>query len=352
MPRPLDPTIDRAIEAATLRLLGRGLRGDDDRGRGGRRASASRRSTAGTPTRPALVAAVVAARLPVLDVPDLGDTRAELWQAVELGFPDDGAAYVALIGGLMAEHRRHPELIDAFRRNVLLPRRAVGLALVERGQRRGDIRTDIEPVTAIDLFAGPFLARVFAGEDTGITGARRPSPPGGTSSEKALPMIDFTIETHLDRSPADGLRLHQRPERLPTWQTNTVSSVPRRRPLGVGTRLREVHRGPGGKELVSVVEVSEFEPGRVFALQVVEGTPVHLRITLDRRRRRHAGALPRVRRADRRPMRLTQPLLGRVLKRQFTQQVAALQHGSRVSDLTRFSTPTPDRIRSRHALSR
>ncbi len=50
---------------------------------------------------------------------------------------------------------------------MLLPRRAVGLALVERGQRRGDIRTDIEAVTAIDLFAGPFLARVFAGEDTG-----------------------------------------------------------------------------------------------------------------------------------------------------------------------------------------
>ena len=74
---------------------------------------------------------------------------------------------MALIGGLMAEHRRHPELIDAFRRSVLLPRRAVGLALVYRGQQRGDIRRDIEPVAAVDLFAGPFLARVFAGEDTG-----------------------------------------------------------------------------------------------------------------------------------------------------------------------------------------
>ena len=103
----------------------------------------------------------------MLAVPDLGNTRAELWQAVELGFPEDGQAYVGLIGGLMAEHKRHPELIDAFRRAVLLPRRAIGLALVERGQRRGDIRTDIGPVTAIDLFAGPFLARAFAGEDTG-----------------------------------------------------------------------------------------------------------------------------------------------------------------------------------------
>jgi AcrR family transcriptional regulator len=168
MPRPLDPTIDRAIENATLRLL-------TTQGFAGMTMEAvAAEAGVGKPAiyrrfadKPEMVAAVVAGRLPVLAVPDLGDTRAELWQAVELGFPDDGAAYVALIGGLMAEHRRHPQLIDAFRRNVLLPRRAVGLALVERGQRRGDIRTDIEPVAAIDLFAGPFLARVFAGEDTG-----------------------------------------------------------------------------------------------------------------------------------------------------------------------------------------
>lgn len=100
-------------------------------------------------------------------MPDLGDTRAELWQAVERGFPTNGAAYVGLIGGLIAEQQRHPELIDAFRRSVLLPRRAVGLALVERGQRRGDLRSDIDAEAALDLFAGPFLARVFAGLDTG-----------------------------------------------------------------------------------------------------------------------------------------------------------------------------------------
>ena len=57
-------------------------------------------------------------------MPDLGDTRAELWMAVEQGFPADGPAYVGLIGGLIAEQERHPELIDAFRRSVLLPRRA------------------------------------------------------------------------------------------------------------------------------------------------------------------------------------------------------------------------------------
>ena len=70
--------------------------------------------------------------------------------------------------------------------------------------------------------------------------------------------------------------------------------------------------------------MSEFEPGRVFALRVVEGTPVHLRITLD-----PAGAGTRMRfRAHGElngPMRLLQPVLGRTLKRQFAQQLATLE---------------------------
>jgi hypothetical protein len=39
--------------------------------------------------------------------------------------------------------------------------------LVERGQARGDLRPGLDPETAVDLFGGPFLARVFAGADTG-----------------------------------------------------------------------------------------------------------------------------------------------------------------------------------------
>ena len=135
-------------------------------------------------------------------------------------------------------------------------------------------------------------------------------------------MIDFTLESRFDRSPTDVFDYVSDPGRLPTWQTNTVSSVPDG-PMGVGTRLREVHRMPGGKEVASVVEVSEFEPGRVFALQVVEGTPVHLRITLDpdgdgtRMRFRAYGELGGA-------MRLLQPVLGRTLKRQFAQQLDTL----------------------------
>jgi hypothetical protein len=50
---------------------------------------------------------------------------------------------------------------------VLHPRRATVRALIERGQARGDLRGDIDAVAALDLLAGPFLARVFAGADTG-----------------------------------------------------------------------------------------------------------------------------------------------------------------------------------------
>src|SRR5919108_6526420 len=116
MARPLDPTVDEAITSATLVLLTE---------RGFARMSMEAIATAARVGKPAiyrrfrdkaeLVATVIANQLPALDPPDLGDTRAELWQAVERGFPADGAAYVGLIGGLIAEQERHPDLIDAFR---------------------------------------------------------------------------------------------------------------------------------------------------------------------------------------------------------------------------------------------
>ncbi len=168
MARPFDPGVGDAIETATLALLTE--RGFARMSMEGVAAAAGVGKPAiyrRYPDKAALVAAVIARQLPELDPPDLGDTRAELWRAVEQGFPKDGAAYVGLIGGLIAEQQRHPELIDAFRRSVLLPRRAVGLALIERGQERGDVRRDVDPEAALDLFAGPFLARVFAGSDTG-----------------------------------------------------------------------------------------------------------------------------------------------------------------------------------------
>src|SRR5262245_53920260 len=130
-------------------------------------------------------------------------------------------------------------------------------------------------------------------------------------------MIDFTLHTHIDRPATEVFDYLTDPERLSTWQTNTVSSVPDG-PMGVGTRLREIHRGPGGKEFPSVVEVSEYERGSVFGLRVVEGAPVHLRVTL-------AGATDVSFRVYGEVGGLKQLLLAPVLKRQFTKQLALLK---------------------------
>jgi AcrR family transcriptional regulator len=168
MARPLDPRVDEAIADATLRLL-------NERGFASMTMEAvAEVAKVGKPTiyrrfpsKASLVAAVIARQLPEMDVPELGDTRAELWTAVETGFPKDGPAYVRLTGGLIAEQERHPELIETFRSSVTHPRRAIVRALIERGKARGDIRDDVEPEAAVDQLAGPFLARVFAGTDTG-----------------------------------------------------------------------------------------------------------------------------------------------------------------------------------------
>jgi uncharacterized protein YndB with AHSA1/START domain len=139
-------------------------------------------------------------------------------------------------------------------------------------------------------------------------------------------MIDFTVETPIDR-PADEVFAYVTdPGKLTTWQTNTVSSTPEDPgPVRLGTRLREVHRGPGGKEFPSLVEVTGYEPGRRFELRVIEGTPVHADMTFEPTA---AGSTTLRFRAHGRltgPARLTEPLLGRMLRRQFTQQCATLK---------------------------
>ena len=168
MVRTLDRSVDDAIAAAALALLVE---------RGFARMTIEAVAEAAGVGKPAiyrrfrdkagLVAHVISAQLPVLEPPDLGDSRAELWRVVVQGLPADGPSYVGLIGGLIAEQDRHPELIEAFRHYVLLPRRRIVRSIIERGQARGDVRRDIDPETALELMAGPFLARVFAGLDTG-----------------------------------------------------------------------------------------------------------------------------------------------------------------------------------------
>jgi uncharacterized membrane protein len=142
-------------------------------------------------------------------------------------------------------------------------------------------------------------------------------------------VIDFEVQTHIDRPVAEVFRHVCDPQRLGTWQTNTVSAVVQdgAGPIGLGTRLHEVHRAPGGRELHSVVEVSEYEPDRVLGLRVVEGTPVHARFQFLPDEGDGAGTLVRMRGFGRLTgaLRFAQPLLQRVLRRQFRGDLGRLK---------------------------
>ena len=68
-------------------------------------------------------------------------------------------------------------------------------------------------------------------------------------------MIDFVIETEIERTPADVFAYVTDATKLATWQTNTVSASPEPDgPIALGSRIREVHRAPGGKTMASLVE--------------------------------------------------------------------------------------------------
>jgi uncharacterized protein YndB with AHSA1/START domain len=139
-------------------------------------------------------------------------------------------------------------------------------------------------------------------------------------------MINLMIETDIARPPADVFAYVTDPSKLASWQTNTVSATPEAPPpLAVGSRLREVHRAPGGKQLASLVEVTEYEPGHAFALHIVEGAlPLDSRITFEPTESGtrmqfavHGGPTG--------VMRLAEPLLRQTLKRQFAGQCATLK---------------------------
>jgi len=139
-------------------------------------------------------------------------------------------------------------------------------------------------------------------------------------------MIEFSVQTEIARAPEEVFAYVADPAKLPSWQTNTVSVIQEGDgPLGLGTRLREVHSAPGGKELESLVEVSEFDPPRVFALRMLEGPlPIDGRIVLEPV---GAGTLMSFSGSGQPKglLRLASPLLSRTIKRQFAEHCANLK---------------------------
>jgi len=136
-------------------------------------------------------------------------------------------------------------------------------------------------------------------------------------------MMSFVIEREIARPPSDVFAYMVDPSKLATWQKNTLSAVPDG-PMGLGTKIHEVHRAPGGKQIKTLVEVVEYEPDRVFGMRITEGMPVHGQITLEAS---DTGTHFRFRVYSQLAgmMRIAQPIMGAILKLQFNQHCTNLK---------------------------
>jgi ligand-binding SRPBCC domain-containing protein len=139
-------------------------------------------------------------------------------------------------------------------------------------------------------------------------------------------LINISFPVQIARPVEDVFAYVTDLDKLHEWQPNVVSVTNETGgALKQGSRLREVRKGPLGRDVSSLVEVSAFEPNRRFNLRILEGPlPIDGSHTfsaendgtrIDFTAEGRPGG----------PMRLLEPLLARVLKRQFKEYYAALK---------------------------
>lgn len=112
------------------------------------------------PSKEALVADALAEIFRAEEIPDQGDTHAELRHAVDMTIDnyaneDMAASLPALAGGLLP----HPELMARFREAFLSRKRENIAAALHRGIRRGDLPQDLDTDLVQDIWAGTILYR-------------------------------------------------------------------------------------------------------------------------------------------------------------------------------------------------
>jgi len=113
-----------------------------------------------------LAMAALASVMELEEVPDTGSARGDLEALVGDMMPSfmrgPGAS---LVGTLLAERERNPELLDTWRRRAVTPRMEQLRAIIARAQERGEIRPGIHLHTAGGALFGTLLAMVIIGDE-------------------------------------------------------------------------------------------------------------------------------------------------------------------------------------------
>lgn len=92
-----------------------------------------------------------------------GDIHTDLTENLKHGLTFVSAGGASLIGTLLVEERRNPELINFFRKKIFFPRRARIEEILKKGMQRGEVRPDINVEAVIDSLLGPILVRHLDG---------------------------------------------------------------------------------------------------------------------------------------------------------------------------------------------
>ncbi len=164
--RPRSAESDRAIIQATLRLL-------SERGYAGmsiERVAAEAGVGKTTiyrryPTKEELAASAMSSLVQeASSPPETGSARTDLIEMMAQIFTifTRGPAF-AMIGALLVEERRNPELLELFRQRIIFPRREQAMAVLRRGVQRGELRPDADLEVAVEAIVGSLFARHIMG---------------------------------------------------------------------------------------------------------------------------------------------------------------------------------------------
>lgn len=165
--RPRSAEADQAILGATVRLLAE--QGYDAMSIEGVAADAGVGKTTiyrrYANKRDLVVAAISSVASTPSELPDTGDTRADLITLIREMFAllRSTGVGLSMLGTLLVKERDEPMLLELFRERVILPRIAVAGALLHRGVQRGELRPDIEPEVILPIVVGSTVARHLAG---------------------------------------------------------------------------------------------------------------------------------------------------------------------------------------------
>jgi AcrR family transcriptional regulator len=99
--------------------------------------------------------------------PELSAREALTWfiRAVVHTLIESGA--VRILASLLVEDEREPGVLAVFRERLLVPRRALVIAMLDRGVARGELRRDLDPLVVTEMIAGAIFGHhVILGQPT------------------------------------------------------------------------------------------------------------------------------------------------------------------------------------------